>query len=285
MASRWPNSYHAELARQRLAAFGEAVPPVQPSGACDLAGAPPAASADAAKAVETRQGLARAVILERCQLPELAERELAPLAAKYPTDRPLVLRYARLAGSLGSHAQAVRAASRAFAGCLARGSAEELAPLRDIFYPRRFEALLAQHLAGSPVDPSLVCGLIRQESFFEPEAVSGAGAVGLMQVMPATARALAARLGEKNFRPETLKDPAVNIRYGVRFFLDRYAEYGGNLAFTLASYNAGRVKLKVWMDSLGQLDQDLFTEFIPYSETRDYVKRILANQAMYKRLP
>jgi len=105
-----------------------------------------------------------------------------------------------------------------------------------------------------------------------------------MQVMPGTARNLAAQMGDPRFNPATLRDPAVNIRYGVRFFLDRFAEYNGNLAYTLSSYNAGRVKLKVWMENLGGLDKELFVEFIPYTETREYVKRIVANTAMYGKL-
>lgn len=231
-----------------------------------------------------RLGLARAALLQRAALPELAERELAPLAGSHPRDAALALRYATLATGLGNHMAAVRVASRAFPTCLAKGTRDELAPLRDIFYPRRFADLISQHLAGSGVDPNLLCGLIRQESFFEQDAVSPAGAVGLMQVMPNTAKTLAAQMGDPAFNPATLRDPSVNIRYGVRFFLERYAEYNGNLAYTLASYNAGRVKLKVWMDNLGGLDKELFVEFIPYTETREYVKRILANQEMYGKL-
>jgi soluble lytic murein transglycosylase len=230
---------------------------------------------------EANPSLERAAMLQAGLLPELAERELAALNAKMPKDPAVAMRYARLATELGNHINAVRATSRAFWGCLARGSRQELQPLRDIVYPNRFQDLILRNLAGTSVDANIIRGLIRQESFFEPEAVSGAGAVGLMQVLPSTARTLAEKLGERGFKAESLKDPAVNVRYGVRYFLERYEEYGGNLALTLASYNAGRVKIGVWREFLGGLDQELFVEFIPYTETRDYVKRILGNQAMY----
>ncbi|WP_243359989.1 transglycosylase SLT domain-containing protein [Fundidesulfovibrio terrae] len=254
-----------------------ATAPAQVPGACSML-------ADAPVPPEARAGFDRAGVLEAGLLPELAERELAALNARMPRDPAVALRYARLATSLGSHQSAVRAASRAFQACLWRGTRDELRPLREIVYPDRHQDLIARNLLGTGVDPNIIRGLIRQESFFEPEAVSGAGAVGLMQVMPSTAKTQAEKYGEKGFRPESLRDPAVNIRYGVRYFLERYEEYGGNLALTLASYNAGRVKIGVWREFLGGLDQELFVEFIPYTETREYVKRILGNRAMYAML-
>ncbi|GAB6038113.1 hypothetical protein JCM15519_26720 [Fundidesulfovibrio butyratiphilus] len=255
-----------------------------PAAEAETTSATAVAETPEASSAEVRTGLERARLLEECQLPELAERDLAALLARYPTAKPVALAWAKLGQSRGDPLGAARAVSRAYAQCLAQGAPEDLAPLRDILYPRHFTDLLAQQLAGAAVDADLVCALIRQESFFQPAAVSPAGAVGLMQIMPATARNLAARLGYRDFRPESLRDPAVNIRLGVRLFLDRHERYGGNVAFALAAYNAGHVKLKVWAAHLGGLEPDLFTEFIPYGETRDYVKRILANRAMYRRL-
>jgi len=274
-ASGWPG-YYAMLAGERLRQKGQALPPVLP-GNCPWPVTPSGNE-------EVHQGLSRVELLQSCLLPELAEEVLWPLAARFPQDQALVLAYAQLAASLGHHAGAARAAAKIFGPCLRLPAGQQVEAVRDILYPRRFTDLLVQNLGQGQVDVNVLCGLIRQESFFEPGAVSGAGALGLMQVLPVTARSLAAQMGVKNFQAEELRDPAINIRYGVRFFLDRYREYGGNLAYTLASYNAGRVKLKVWMDNLGGLDQDLFVEFIPYSETRDYVKRILANADIYGRI-
>jgi soluble lytic murein transglycosylase len=314
--ARWPNGYYGMLASARLATLQEgigAAPPAETgpgngmvNGTTDdhapgerpappgqeLAGASlrasvptPAAACPASDDLPVPEvaspAFERAALLEAGLLPELAEHELAFLAARMPKDPAVALRYARLASDLGDHMAAVRAVSRAFPACLARGSRDQLTPLRDIVYPNRFPELIVQNLAGSSVDPNLLRGLIRQESFFDPDAVSGAGAMGLMQVMPATARTQAEKYGEKNFKTESLKDPAVNIRFGVRYFLERYQEYGGNPALALASYNAGRVKIGVWREFLGGLDQELFVELIPYTETREYVKRILGNQAMY----
>lgn len=280
--SQWPNGYYGLLASKRLAAMD----PADPASAADserqtssdVSACPPPGGAPPA---EARAAFARADILTAGLLPELAEKELAAAHALQPGDPATALRLARVSSQLGNHQGAVRALSRAFGTCLVRGGRQELLALRDITYPERFRDMVARNLAGSGVEPGVILGLIRQESFFEPEAVSAAGAMGLMQLLPATAKNLAEKSGEKNFSAQSLKDPSVNIRYGVRFFLDRYAEYGGNLPLTLSSYNAGRVKTGLWREHLGALDPELFTECIPYAETRDYVKRIQSNQAMY----
>ena len=278
---RWPNGYYGMLAAARLAAIQ---PGAGAAGDSETGAAACLASGDHPVPEEARPYFERAAVLEAGLLPELAEHELAFLAACMPKDPAVALHLARLASDLGDHLAAVRAVSRAFPDCLARGTREQLAPLRDIVYPNRFTDIITRNLAGSGVDPNLLRGLIRQESFFDPEAVSGAGAVGVMQLMPATAKSQAEKYGEKNFKAESLRDPAVNIRFGIRYFLERYREYGGNPALALASYNAGRVKVGVWRDLLGGLDPELFVECIPYAETREYVKRILNNQAMYRML-
>ncbi len=285
--SAWPNGYYGLLAQERASALGD---PAQATGA-QATGAQAtrdqtacAAALAAPAPAQAKPGLDRAVALESWQLAELAERELAVLASQYPREPAVALAAARLSTRLGNHLQAVRVAWKAFNGCLNTGGAQALAPLRDIFYPERYTADLERHLAGTGLDPALLKGLIRQESFFEPDAVSGAGAVGLMQMMPATARDQARKYGEKEPSADRLKDPALNLRFGVRYFQERFTENGGNVVLTLASYNAGRVKVGVWREFLGGLDQDLFTEFIPYAETRDYVKRIRGNQAMYRLL-
>lgn len=282
--ARWPNGYYGLLAGRRLAALDAANPDTPPGPLPTAEGPDPCPDPAAQPPAEAAPSLERAALLEAGLLPELAERELAALLQLHPRDPACVLRYARLAETLGNHAGAVRAVGRAFWACLSRGTREGLAPLRELVYPSRYGELIERNLAGSGVDADIVRGLIRQESFFDPDAVSGAGAVGLMQVLPSTARSQAEKYGERGFKADSLKDPAVNIRFGVRYFLERYREYDGSLPLTLASYNAGRVKVGVWREFLGGLDQELFVEFIPYTETRDYVKRILGNQAMYRLL-
>ncbi len=238
--------------------------------------APPAFSPQAAPlavaAGALDQGGAKALA---CQAMEFA-------AARFPKDQGLALKSMALSDAMGRHMQAQRTAWRTFAACLFRGSAAGLGPVRDYVYPRKYAQDVVKYLAGSGADPNVVFGLIRQESFFTADAVSGAGAIGLMQVMPATAKKLAAGIGVPYSR-EKLFDPEYNIRLGTRYFLDKLAEYG-RVSYALCSYNAGPAKINVWREHLGGLDEELFIELIPYTETRDYVKRILANRDMYEAL-
>lgn len=251
-------------------------PPAPPPPRCP----DPAMATDPDPEVAAR--LALAAFLEHRFLPDLAEMELARLAARHPDSGPAALAHVELAGRLGRESAAAATAWRTFGSCLTRGRPAAFGPLGRALYPRRHEAAVKKALGESGVDPNVILALIRQESFFNPRAVSPAGAVGLMQLLPATAREEARKLGLK-FKESDLSDPEVNVGLGVAHFLGRLARYG-TLAATLASYNAGSARVDLWLTHLGPLGEELFIEFLPYAETRDYVRRILANVAMYGHL-
>jgi len=267
----------SEAAKRNPAAVkgAKAAAPVYGPPSCPSSVAP-AVSPEAAPVAATARALEQGGLMESaCLAMEFA-------AARFPKDQGLALASMALSDAAGRHMQAQRAAWRTFAACMFRGSAQGLAPLREYVYPRKYAETVAKRLAGSGVDPNVVYGLIRQESFFTAHAVSGAGAIGLMQVMPATAKKLAAEAGVAYSR-ERLFEPDYNILLGTRYFLDKLAAYG-KVSYALCSYNAGPAKIAVWMEHLGGLDEELFIELIPYTETRDYVKRILANRDMYEAL-
>jgi soluble lytic murein transglycosylase len=247
----------------------------------DMGGAAP--SPDARSPVQ-RAMFERARRLDAAGLSELAELDLAQQAAAAPRDAALALEHIRLATRLFRLGPATATAKRSFGDCLVRGDPARFGELAAALYPRRHVAAIRAALAGSDVSENLILGLIRQESFFNPTAVSGAGAVGLMQLMPQTAANMAARAGVKPYSAKMLTDPAVNIRLGVEYYAMRHAQYG-HPAHTLCSYNAGAGKLAAWMQGLGQFEPELFVEFIPYEETRDYVRKVLTNAMFYERLP
>ncbi|MEF3696103.1 lytic transglycosylase domain-containing protein [Desulfolutivibrio sp.] len=226
----------------------------------------------------------RVAVLDASGMPELAELDLAFLAASAPADAELALAHIRLATRLFRLGPATATARRTFGDCLLCGDPARFGPLAAALYPRRHTAAIRVALAGSDVSENLILGLIRQESFFNAQVVSSAGAVGLMQLLPQTAANMAARVGLKPFSAKMLTDPATNIRLGVEYYTMRHAQYG-NPEHTLCSYNAGAGKLAVWMQGLGNLEPDLFVEFIPYEETRDYVRKVLTNAMFYERLP
>ncbi len=160
-------------------------------------------------------------------------------------------------------------------------TADTLSPLSwRLAYPPAYADALA--LSGPREDPLLTLSLIRQESFFKAEVISSAGAIGLMQLMPATA-AHVARLEGVAYEPGRLNDPVYNTRLGRRYFYDLVSAFG-EPAFALAAYNAGPGRIPQWRKTLGTADLDLFIERIPLKETRSYVRRILLNWQEYRRI-
>lgn len=130
------------------------------------------------------------------------------------------------------------------------------------------------------LNPILVLSLIRQESAFNPKAKSSAGARGLMQLLPQTARSM-----KKRVHPKLLKRPEINIRLGVKYLSKLLKAFDGNLIHTLAAYNAGPHRLQEWRQHVFKSDNPLLTiEMIPYRETRKYVKLIYRNIFFYQLL-
>lgn len=149
-------------------------------------------------------------------------------------------------------------------------------------YPTPFKDQVHSRAGHHTVDPALLYGLIRQESRFNPQATSPAGARGLMQVMPATARWLATKLGIRKPSEKALGDPATNVQLGsayVRHLLDTLEQ---SPVLVAAGYNAGPRRAQRWRDQR-PLEGAIYAESIPILETRDYVKKVLANATVYGR--
>src|SRR5699024_7955542 len=123
---------------------------------------------------------------------------------------------------------------------------------------------------------------IRTESLFQPAAVSPAGAVGLMQLMPATARLVARRHGMNTPSSGSLRLPAVNIRLGTRYLRSMQDRFGGNLALATAAYNAGPNAVERWLPRQGALPPAIWIANISYTETRDYVERVMAHMTVFQ---
>jgi soluble lytic murein transglycosylase len=153
--------------------------------------------------------------------------------------------------------------------------------LLRIVYPFPYREQIEREAARHGVDPFLVAGLVRQESMFNTRAVSPAGAIGLMQIMPATGRALARQNGIGNFSNARLHDPDLNVRLGVQYMGQLLRQYNGRLPDLLAAYNAGSGRLARWRAFPEYADDDLFAERIPFAETRDYVKVVEQNRRIY----
>ena len=145
----------------------------------------------------------------------------------------------------------------------------------ELFYPlRRFDIIRRY---GSKVDPYLISALIRQESAFNDRARSPAGAIGLMQLMPRTARLL----NRSRVTGRELLDAKTNVRLGVKYFYRLLERFNGDAELALAAYNAGPERVDQWRRRYEVADRMLFIDLIPYKETRDYVASIARNYFWY----
>lgn len=150
-------------------------------------------------------------------------------------------------------------------------------------YPLAYETEIYKSSAENGLNEYLVMGLIRAESNFQSDAVSSAGAVGLMQIMPETGQWLSLKMGLDSFDPDMLYDPAFNIQMGCYFLamlLDNYQ----NVEAALAAYNAGMGAVTAWLADDAYSSDGNTLEYIPYNETRDYVNKVQQYAEKYEQL-
>jgi soluble lytic murein transglycosylase len=155
----------------------------------------------------------------------------------------------------------------------------------EIAYPNVFRDLVVTHSrAADELDPDLLQALMREESALDPKALSWAGALGLCQLMPATAAGVAMQLKLKQPRQAQLLEPELNIQLGARYLSDLVIRMKGVKPFALASYNAGESAVARWRRENGDQDLPGWVEQVPLQETRGYVKRVLRSYNTYKLL-
>ncbi len=151
-----------------------------------------------------------------------------------------------------------------------------------VTYPFPYRELVRREAAEWGVDPFMMAAIIRQESAFKADIVSHAGAIGLMQVMPPTGAELARTHGPNGFTRESLTRPEVNLHLGAAFFVDMSRRYDGELPLVLSAYNAGPTRATRWRRYPEASDPLRFTERIPFTETRGYVKSVRRNLGLYR---
>jgi soluble lytic murein transglycosylase len=159
----------------------------------------------------------------------------------------------------------------------------EVRSLWEAAYPRPYRDVVTAEAERQGIPIEHVYATMRQESAFDPRAVSHAGAIGLLQLMPSTAERAAERIGLP-FDRELLYEPAWNVRLGVAEMAALSARWGGRLPLVIAAYNAGSHRVKSWLEASGPIETDRFVERIPYDETRNYVRRVVGHFARYRYL-
>ena len=148
-------------------------------------------------------------------------------------------------------------------------------------FPKVYWEIISKHSKKRKFSPFLTLALSRQESAFQKDVVSKANAVGLMQLLPQTAKEVARSSRLILPDEESLKDPKFNVPLGIEYLNRLLKEFGGNIPFALAAYNAGPRKVRAWKRIRNNLDILEFIESIPYRETRGYVKKVLRNYLIY----
>jgi soluble lytic murein transglycosylase len=153
-------------------------------------------------------------------------------------------------------------------------------------FPMPYKNAVLARTAKIGMDPAYVYGLIRQESRFIMDAKSGVGASGLMQVMPATAKWTAKKIGMHDFQPQQITERDTNIAIGTGYLKLLLDSFGGSMPMAAAAYNAGPGRPRAWRGATGApvLEAAIWAENVPFNETRDYVKKVLSNTTNYAAL-
>jgi soluble lytic murein transglycosylase len=261
--AREPASYYAMLAARRLQrapwAPGTASDTLRPDSA--MLGA-----------------LRRAELLRDLGMDSEAQLEYDWLAEEAGRSAGAAIVGAHAFREFGLAAQGIRLGNKALASGAARDER-----LYKVLYPLAYEIALTREARRRGLDRALVAALIRQESNFEPRATSRAGARGLMQIMPPVGRQLASAERYHLWDAALLYQPDVSLELGMMHLAGLLRDYR-DVAHALAAYNAGSSRAKRWLEQAGTEDAEVFVERIPFPETRDYVRIILRDRELYRRL-
>ena len=284
LASRYPYHYYGIIARARLDEPREGADPDIASD--DLLDFPDLAVGSAS---ESRAEYKAAMALARAGLADDAAWYLRRLLGQHRGDRGLALLAARASAAAGDHASVTRVLVDHFGAFLQRPARGLPDDFWRLVYPRPFWNAVVGSAQTHRADPVLLLSLMRRESRFDPAARSAVGAVGLLQVMPYTAEALAARAGvghilSGDIDDTTLMDPSVNIAISARLNADLLEMFDGNRLPVIAAYNAGEDHVAEWWAGTRHLRDDFFVDSIPYSETRRFAREVIANYAAYERV-
>ncbi len=152
----------------------------------------------------------------------------------------------------------------------------------EIRFPLLFETDVSRESRAYSLDRAWVFAIIRQESAFMPDARSAKGALGLMQILPATGRLIARSIKDGKFRTSSLLDPQINVRFGSHYLRDLLNRMQGNHILATAAYNAGPNRVHRWLPTEEALPPDLWIETVPFGETRSYLQRVFAYSIIYQ---
>lgn len=285
LSDRYRNYYYAELGRQRLAKLPAATP--DPPGDYPLLDRiPPLEHPEKVTLAESPADdlhLQKAELLGNGGLVDLAVRELQAAAAADRANWELA-ETAKLYTDTGHYDRAIEVMKKSVPSYFAVDIPTLPREYWEALFPRPYWTDLKKFSVKNGLDPYLVASLIRQESEFNPVAVSRANAVGLMQLLPKTGKLVAHQESLKHYTAPQLYTAPVNLQLGTRYFKGMVDKFGGSVQYALAAYNAGSDRVEDWLGQGKYRDEQEFVESIPFTETREYVQAIMRNASVYRQL-
>lgn len=284
---RFPNHYYAVLSRKQLETREVAAVSPAPDVAAFVASLNLPQKRKSVSFVAdalTRQRLERARLLNTAGLTKSAEEELRFGARNDSQPQLLAMELAKALEKRGAADEALRSVKSLVPDYLMYPMEDAPPEFWRLAFPMPFREPLIKNARSSELDPFVVAGLIRQESEFNPKAVSRAYALGLTQVLPSTGRDLSRRVGMRRFTSAMLFEPDTNLRLGTFYIRMLLNSFSGKWEQTLASYNGGKTRVLRW-EEWGKFNEPAeFVETIPIQETRDYVQIVMRNATVYRQL-
>jgi soluble lytic murein transglycosylase len=285
LSDRYRNYYYAELARERL----KRLPPgSDPPGEYPLLDRIPALDhgdkVTLAEAPPDDLHFQKAKLLGNGGLVDLAVREIEKAVSNDEDKSWAPAETAQLYIDTGHYDRAIEVMKHSVPSYFAVDIPTLPREYWEALFPRPYWSDLKRFSVANNLDPYLVASLIRQESEFNPIAVSRANAVGLMQLLPRTGKLVAHQMSMKRYTPSQLYTAPVNLELGTRYFRGMVDQFGGSFEQALAAYNAGTDRVDEWMGQGKYRDMAEFVESIPFTETREYVQAIMRNTSLYRQL-
>jgi len=284
IAREYPNYYYTVLARDRLKQITAAPSPAVNEFLRGVAFPVRSHKLNFTPGVTAQARLERSRLLAQAGLDDWSEFELRFAAQTEDQPQVMAMELATLAARRGSTEQAIGFIKRYVSSYLMLPLDSAPVDFWKLAFPLPYRAELERFSKQNGVDPFLVAALIRQESVFNPNAVSPANARGLTQILPSTGRELSRRLKLKSYSTARLFQPAVSLQFGSYYFKMLADSVGGRFEAALAAYNAGLSRARAW-SSWGEFREPAeFVETVPFSETRTYIQTVLRNADVYRRL-
>jgi soluble lytic murein transglycosylase len=271
--------YYASIAQQRLTELGSSVTPATVAFLDEMKPAPIPTLTD--DVPEDDPHVVRAHLLANAGLNEYIAPEIQ---AADGSEEWGALAEAKIYASYGENWRAMRSMKRAIP--FYTSAPIDALPMEywRILFPQPYWSTIKSESEKNGLDPCMVAALIRQETEFNPGAISNKSAYGLMQLLPSVGKSMAKEEGIHHFETNDLLNPDTNIRLGARYLRQTLDRFNSQPEYTFAAYNAGDSRVTDWQAIGNYHGMDEFVESIPFTETREYVQAIIRNEEIYREL-